>query len=388
MVVEGDNILFIPAIRGIVLYISGAVAGANSFLFDNNRITTKNRTPVINDKVIVFPNKMNSRLAYIGGTCADEFRKYDIGLTPTNPTPYSTNSTIAVYDNTAYVLGTSGGYIGFGVFNGTGFDYEISPYSLTYATFDITSDGVVWIAGVSGGTLYAIYYDGAWHQETVDSSGGYLMYPNLKLDNNNIPYILFSQPYGWNYCIRLANRLGGSWSDELIESYQNAWANPPTALNFDSNNYPHYINSSAYGEGSPAHEYGYKDGGGWHLEDTITMSDFCIDGDDYPHGTYASGGKTYHYYKDGDGWHSEEIGDYEATLTRINTFNGKLHIFTTDGDYTTWYYQDLSNEWQYCVIDTRHATDWQAFVNFEISNDIHIHVTYYLADVGYVYARR
>ncbi len=399
MAVVGDTLLFFKNIPILATSIGKSVIGATNIIFNKNnkKITSQNRTPIVGDKVLVIPTKNNSKITYIGGTCADEFTKYILELTPTNGTPYSTNSTIAIYDNNAYIVGLSGGKIGFGVFNGTGFDYVISPYKLTYATIDVASDGVVWIGGISGSTLYAIYYDGIWHQEVVDYGGGYwgyLMYPNLKLDNNDIPYILFTEQEKQYFTIKLANRVGGSWSVEPIETYLNSWGNPPTALNFDSLNRPHYINNAIY-TGTTCHEYGYYDGTSWVLENIEGMSDFYIfdfyiDSDNYPHGViygYTDTVRVYHYYKDVGGWHIEHVGWCEG-VARIKEFNGKPHIFFSDGDVTRWCYKNKADEWKYCDIDTRHATGWQAFANFEISPDGHIHVSYYLADIGYIYARR
>lgn len=392
MVTVGDIVLYLKTPRSIISAVSESIEGANSFIFKNTankRLSSQNRTPVVGDKVLIFKTKNNSHLTYIAGTCADAFKKYVLDITPTNPTPYTTNNTIAVYDNTAHIVGLYDGKIGFSKFNGDGFDNVISPYALTYATIDITSDGTIWIAGVSGSTLYAIYYDGSWHQEAVYSGGEYGMYPNLKLDNNDIPYILFTNPIAYSAALRLANRLGGAWSTETLDTYTNSWGNPPTALNFDADNYPYYINRAEY-TGTTCYEFGYKDADGWHYENCTGMEDFCIDADNYPHGSYGNGAenKIYHYYKDISGWHTEEVGSDDPGLTRINMYNGKIHIFQANGDLVVWYHQNDSGAWERCVIDSRHATGWQAFSNFEISTDSNIHVSYYLADVGYIYALR
>lgn len=392
MVEIGDIVLFFQTPRQISSVISGVVKNTNNIILNTIKgpITSLNRSPVVGEKVIVFQTKKNTKLSYIPGTCADAFRRYTLEITPTNGTPYTTNNTIAIYDNMAYIVGVKDGKIGFAVFNGNGFDYYMSPYSLTYATIDITDTGIVWIVGVAGNDLCAAYYDGTWHYEVVTSEGGYLMYPNLKIDNNNIPYILYTSPFGWDYSIKLANRIGGSWSTETIESYTNAWGNPPTALTFDDLNHPHYVNASQWGGASPCKEYGYNDGLAWYLEDTNAINDIALDSDRFPHGSnvwYTTTNYVYHLYKDGAGWHSEEVHTGEG-LTRIKVHNGEVHILNSGGEGFEWNYKDIEGNWHYCLVDSLHATGYQSFINFDFSQDGHMHVSYYSEGNGFFYLVR
>jgi len=405
----GKKCLCIPDGKGgyTAYEISAPKAGEKCILLPDGKggyIAVGTGVPSVGDKVPVVPDGKGGYLTW--RPRCPTFNLINTGFSHMIRFFDQPNTTISIHNDVPYILGHSGGHAGFGMWNGTSFDFYESNDSLSNLSMDVDSDGVVWICGVADCTLdgkycnlYSLKYDGVWTKTLVKYTG-YLCErsPNMKIDNDDIPYIFVKYskpPLALTFNISLFKWNGASWGEEIVDTTTDAWTNPPSALNFDVDNYPHFTN--AHTSFPQYHtDYYYKDGAGWHNEQIQTRAyDFVLDEDKYPHMVTTTTGRIYYYYKDTDGWHSEsiEVPPTFGEFPRIRrTPSGRIHISVIippgsiiDPKGAYWYFRTTGGVWNRCLIDDNSDISWcnldtdsnfkPHFVFGDLVGNLHIYTT-------------
>jgi hypothetical protein len=224
-------------------------------------------------------------------------------------------SQLLVLSIVATVLLASSGMTGFAASPSAVWQTEVvDPDDCWYPSLALDSVGLPRIGYGADGELRYAWYDGSmWHPEIVeDEPGSTGWYASLALDSLDNPRISYYSPY--SETLMYAAYYSGAWHLETVGSTYSGGGQ--TSLKLDSSELPH----NAYWDYTHlAVKYAYRDGGGWHYDTLVSMTAggqsvslaLALDSADRPHLCYYDyeAGELRYAYHDGSIWRFDTVDD-------------------------------------------------------------------------------
>jgi len=197
------------------------------------------------------------------------------------------------------------------------------------------------------GLEYAFRDESGWITEMLGTEGADGQFPQLALDGSGRPYVLyFDQESADNIYLRLAYRDEDTWQFLSVERVMGIVGGIDIAL--DGSGVPHFVYRRSGPGAAPPYElvYGYREGGGWHLEvvdDEAGTASLALDADGRPHIVSCS----LYAYQDAKGWHYDTLPG--PGVARSLALDGAGNPHVTLSDSYTLHYATLVPKQQYLV---------------------------------------
>ncbi|MEJ2721810.1 MAG: FlgD immunoglobulin-like domain containing protein [bacterium] len=214
----------------------------------------------------------------------------------------------------------------------------------------------LWICLAAAAASPTAYADD-WAAESIAPFSAYF---DMAVDGDGIPHVLFNNCQAWELCVpadpgnsalTYGFKTGAEWSFEPV-------ASDPVGEHFsiivDNTNMPHL----AYRDTTWQMHYGYRDAGGWVIEDLYherllryrASPHLALDSNGEPHIAFVERETIHYAYKENEVWTDEQV-----TGSSLDNWSARAAIAVDDSDALyvgSWMYD------QSAVLYTRGTASW------------------------------
>ncbi len=231
-----------------------------------------------------------------------------------------------------------------------------------------------------------------WSIETVKPFGVYF---DLAVDAAGNPHIVFSNCQAWEDCDPIApgqaeltygKRSGGTWTFEPIADHPQG---DLLSIIVDGAGTPHI----AYKDSTRQMRYGYRDAGGWQLEDLYheillryrASPSLALDAVGEPHIAYIEREHIRYAYRDGAIWTNEEVtgsfmDNWSARSPIAFDGSGTLHVGAWRYNTSAVYFTRGASSWTYEALNG--AIGWSPWLVLDGNDAAH----FFYHGAGLLYA--